>query len=545
VANIFEGEYDGIAKAILNEDSDFYLFAPEITLLIPDTMDIKEFPQLLSDTDAIDEILRKNTEYYQTLWEKILRMGCHIFQANFVIPVLSQLGNLECDCVYSKNTFIRMLNLSLMRGKPSGVSLIDMNSLASNAGKNKWFDYTSYFISKQGFCLDFLGIVCEMLCQQIAALSGKIRKCLVLDLDNTLWGGVVGDSGVDGIQLDPNNAVGEAYRYFQRYVLSLRERGVILAVCSKNDMVAAKEPFLKNPYMLIKLEDISCFMANWDDKATNLRRISKELNIGIDSLVFFDDNPAEREIVRMNLPEVLVIDVPKDSAYYAAALNSSHCFDWLRITKEDISRTSSYSSGKKRSEMESSFVNYDEYLRALEMKARINFLDSKRIPRFSQLTMKSNQFNLRTRRYSEVALSDLLKNLDYRVIYTELSDKFDDYGLISCVVLRKIAEICFVDTWLMSCRVLKRGVENLILNFIVKLAVDMGCAKIAGEYLPSAKNAMVKNFYQEFGFDKLIDRKSLPSLTNDGEAFFLNISDYHEKKTFITLKADDENGHNG
>jgi FkbH-like protein len=538
LTDVFEGEYNGIAEAVLNEGSEFYSFAPKITILIPDVSDIGEYPPLLSDAGAVEEIVRRNTEYYQNLWRKILRTGSHIFQANFVVPAIRQLGSLECNCVYSKNAFIQKLNLSLMEAKPSGVNFVDLDSLASSVGKNKWFDYTSYFVSKQGFCLDFLGAVCESFSSRIAALSGKIRKCLVLDLDNTLWGGVVGDDGADGIQLDPNNAAGEAYRYFQRYVLSLKERGVILAVCSKNDADAAKEPFLKNPYMLIKLDDISCFAANWLDKATNLRDIAKELNIGVDSLVFFDDNPAEREIVRLNLPEVLVIDVPKDPAYYAAALSGANCFDWLQITKEDLMKTSSYSSGKKRLEMENSFVNYDDYLKALEMKAEINLLDSKRIARFSQLTMKSNQFNLRTQRYSEAMLNDILANRDCRVIYAELSDKFDDYGLISCVVLRKIEDFCFIDTWAMSCRVLKRGVESLVLNAVVKAAVELGCTKVVGEYIPTAKNSMVKNFYPELGFQKLCDKTSLPSLTEEGKAYVLNISDYSEGKTFIVLKEE-------
>jgi FkbH-like protein len=535
-ADIFEGEYNRIAEAILNEASELYSFAPDITILIPDVSDIREFPMLLSDTDAVGEVVRKNTEYYQSLWGKILRRGSPILQANFVIPATSQLGNLECNYVYSKNTFLKKLNLFLIEAKPLGVSFVDLDSLASNVGKNKWFDYTSYFISKQGFCLDFLGVVCDLFSAQISALSGKIRKCLVLDLDNTLWGGVVGDVGANGIELDPNNAVGEAYRSFQKYILSLKERGVILAVCSKNDIDIAQEPFSTNPYMLIKLEDISCFIANWEDKATNLRRIARELNIGTDSLVFFDDNPAEREIARLNLPEVRVIDVPKDPAYYMAALDASHCFDWSQIAKEDLNRTSSYLSGKKRFEMESSYVNYDEYLQALEMKAEINFLDAGRVPRFSQLTMKSNQFNLRARRYSEAMISDLLTNSDYYVFYVELSDKFDNYGLISCVILEKIDDFCFIDTWLMSCRVLKRGVENLVLNAIVKAAVDLGCTKIVGEYIFTAKNSMVKNFYPELGFKKLDGKNLLPCLTKDGEAYILNASDYTEAKTFIILK---------
>ncbi len=469
-AVIFEGDYDGIAKTLLDAGSDYYRFRPEITVILPD-------PTL---TD---------TAFFTNIWKKL---PGHILQANLVVPNLAPLGNLESSTPSSRNFRIMEANLSLARQKPGNVTLLDFDGLAARVGKDRWFDYPAYFSTKQGFSLDFLEEACSLIARQIGPLEGKAKKCLVLDLDNTLWGGVAGDDGWDGISLDPNDPVGEAYRHFQQFVLSLKERGVILAVCSKNEPDTAREPFLKNPNMVLKLQDIACFIANWEDKAGNLRRAAKELNIGTDSLVFFDDNPAEREIVRMNLPEVTVIDVPSDPACYAWALSASGAFDWTEITKEDLNRTATYQSNRERDRLLEESTDYEAYLAALEMKYEIGFLDEPRIPRFTQLINKTNQFNLRTRRYTEAQIRDMLADPSYRLIYAELSDKFDRYGLISCVILKDN----FIDTWVMSCRVFKRRVEDRLFRFIL----EHTAGNLYGEYLPTIKNGLVKDFYKQTGF---------------------------------------------
>ncbi len=467
---LYESDYDGIAKAIMNENSDYYSFHPEITILLP-------------GSGAADAAL------YQGFWQ---RMPGYILQSNFIVPGITPLGNLEANIEDSLKYKTEEANLELIRKKPGNVTILDLNGLASRVGLDQWFDYPAYFSTKQGFSLDFLPEVCSLIVRQIGALMGKIRKCLVLDLDNTLWGGVVGDDGWDGIRLDPNDPVGEAYRFFQKYLLKLRERGVILAVCSKNDPDIAKEPFDKNRNMVLRRSDIACFLANWEDKATNLRSIAQMLNIGTDSFVFFDDNPAEREIIRMNLPEVLVIDVPSDPAYYAKALSNSGAFDWIQITEEDRGRASTYQSNLTREKILRQSVDYEAYLAALEMKYDIGFLDEKRIPRFTQLINKSNQFNLRTQRYTEGQIREMLADPASKLIYAELTDRFDHYGLISCVILRNN----FIDTWVMSCRVLKRRVEDRMFEFLLQHTQG----SLYAEYLPTAKNKMVENLYLGLGF---------------------------------------------
>lgn len=501
-ADIYEGEYDGINMDVLDSDSELFAFAPQVVILMTHYLDIKVYPALLSEETIVGEHLAKQIAYYQNLWSHLQAIpGCQILQTNFVVPLHRELGNLEANYGFTESSYLHKLNAELAKSRPKNVTLIDMDYIASAVGKIKWFDYSAYFLTKAGFRVDFLGIVAEIFAREINAMKGKTRKCLVMDLDNTLWGGVVGDDGWDGIEIDPHNAIGEAYRYFQNYILHLKNRGVILAVCSKNEPEAARAPFEKNENMILKLSDIASFQANWNDKAGNIRAIAKELNIGLDSLVFVDDNPAEREIVRTYLPEVMVVELPEDPAEYVNALEKAAPFEWMELTREDLKRSDSYQANQQRSELMESFVNYEEYLQALHMEAKAGLVEPTHVERFAQLINKSNQFNLRTQRYTEAQIEELRNDSSVRLLYVDLKDKFTGYGIISCIILRKQEEDCFVDTWLMSCRVLKRGVEDLAFEMVREEAKSMGCTRIIGEYIPSAKNAMVKNFYSSMGFE--------------------------------------------
>lgn len=529
-ACIYEGEYNGINMDVLNDDSEFYRFSPEITIILSDYRSLRELPMLLSDPEVVNSWVDNQVKNFVNLWEKIQEKlpGCYIMQANLVVPYEREIGNLEANYYFSKQNVYKLLNMELLKKHEKYVTLVDMEYLAGYVGKRNWFDDSAYMLNKLGFSIKYIGLACDIFARQIIAAKGKIKKCLVLDLDNTLWGGVVGDDGYDGIQLDPNNAIGEAYLNFQRYVLRLKNRGVILAVCSKNDMETAKEPFEKNENMLLKLDDIASFIANWEDKAGNLEKIAKELNIGIDSLVFFDDNPAEREIVKMYQPDVWVVDVPEDPAEYVKQLNMESPFEWVQITKEDISRSSSYIENKKRDALEQSFTNYDEYLKALNMKGKVKEIASSDVERFSQLINKSNQFNLRTQRYSEVAIEEFRNDLNKKVLAITLEDKFSNYGIISCIILEKQGEKCFINTWLMSCRVLKRGVEFLAFEKILEVAKQWGCSHIVGEYIPTKKNMMVKNFYQELGFVPCMEVEC-----DCSELYSYDCNNEFEKKYFI------------
>ena len=524
-ADIYEGEYNGIMMDVLDASSELYAFAPDVVIIIPDYRDIKECPALLDDNSAI-ELCNRFVKNYVGIWKQLTAHipTVTVMQGNFVIPIESPLGNLEVNYKFSHRSFIRMINDRLLEAKPENVVLVDIDNLASLMGKKVWFDFSQYFLTKMPCRLECLYDLVEMFAKQIMALKGKVRKCLVLDLDNTLWGGIVSEDGYNGINLDPNNAVGESFLFFQQYLLGLKERGVILAVCSKNDEAVAKEPFEKNRNMKLKLTDIACFVANWEDKATNIKRIAKELNIGLDSMVFFDDNPAEREIVRSFLPMVKIIDVPQDSSDYVLALDIASAFEWTQITQEDVVRNQSYMAENRRKELSSNYVNYDEYLKALEMRARIGRISNEQTGRFSQLINKSNQFNLRTMRYTEANIVAFMNDDNKRCLFAELSDKFSDYGLISCVILTKQADTCFIDTWVMSCRVLKRGLEYLMFDYILKTAQEWHCSYIIGEYIPTAKNNMVKGLYKTLGFTECDDACPIHPATDESRLYLYDVN---------------------
>ncbi|MBO6137588.1 MAG: HAD family hydrolase [Lachnospiraceae bacterium] len=500
-AEIFEGEYGGINMAVLDEGSELYSFKPDIVLLL----------MRYTDIQYSENCVKETVDYLKNLWTHLDAInGVTILQSNFALPLTRPFGQLEAAYGNSYLSSMRRINLELTECHPSNVHIVDMEYLSSFVGKERWFDEGSYFLTKQGFAMDWFGLAADDITRMLYALTVHTNKCLVLDLDNTLWGGVVGDDGALGINVDPNEALGEAYRAFQNYVLMLKNRGVILAVNSKNDEEVAKEPFLKNPDMLLKLDDIACFVANWEDKASNMKRIADALNIGIDSLVFFDDNPAEREIIRQFCPEVTVIDVPEEPEKYIRALDEAAPFEWAEITEEDRKRADSYSANNKREALQSSFVDYNEYLKALEMEGECGFVGDAEKDRFAQLINKSNQFNLRTMRYTGAEIAELMNDDNTRCIYVTLKDKFTGYGIISCIILKLVQDseisdekVCFIDTWCMSCRVLKRGVEDMALKFVVETAREMGAKLLAGEYIPSAKNSMVKDLLKDFGFTRL------------------------------------------
>ncbi len=501
-SEIYEGEYDGIEMDVLDPFSKLYEFNPRFVVVLMRHNDFRwESEEDLKEAESFMDILFSHLSTIE---------GVTVFISNIALPPERPWGTLEADYYHTRRSLITRFNLDLAKNRPGNVRIIDLEYLSSLKGKENWFDDTAYYLSKQGFSMDYLGTVAEEITRMILPDLGRVRKCLVLDLDNTLWGGIVGEDGPEGINVDPNDPEGEAYRAFQEYVLRLKKRGVLLAVNSKNDEDIAKEPFEKNPGMILKLSDIACFTANWSDKAGNMAYIAKHLNIGMDSLVFFDDSPAEREIVRRFCPEILVIDVPEEPENYVSALDRADPFEWTGVTKEDIIRSDSYIANAKREEMVSSFTDYREYLKALEMKGKVVRVGESEAERFAMLTNKSNQFNLRTQRYSDGEIRKMMGDESIRLLAVSLSDKFTEYGIISCIVLKKASgrpgfadSDCFIENWCMSCRVLKRGVENLAFRHIREEAKKMGCGRLIGEFIRTRKNGMVEGLYASLGFSPL------------------------------------------
>jgi FkbH-like protein len=350
-------------------------------------------------------------------------------------------------------------------------------------------------------------------------------------LDNTVWGGVIGDDGWENIQIGHGLGIGKAFSEFQHWVKKLKERGIIIAVCSKNNENTAKEPFESHPEMVLKLDDIAVFIANWDNKADNIRQIQSILNIGFDSMVFLDDNPFERNMVRENIPDITVPELPEDPAEYLEYLYGLNLFETVSYNSADADRTKQYQVEVQRVSMQKSFVDEKGFLKSLNMVSEVRTFNAFNIPRVAQLSQRSNQFNLRTIRYAEEDIEKMSKDEYFQCFSFTLADKFGENGLIGVVILEKQnTETLFVNTWLMSCRVLKRRMENFTLNTIAKYARKNGFKRILGEYIPTSKNKIVADHYSNLGFSLLTDAEQ--------NLFLLNIDSYKERECYIIEKND-------
>ena len=522
---VYLGGYDAINSSALQPDAEVWTTSPDVLLLLPAISDVKVWPRMFADAGEIDDWIRSQASHYLAIWDATARKlpDCRIYQSLLVQPLERPLGNLEGQYPFSRSNCLRALNDYIISNKPSNVTIIDMDALAGRVGRQNWFDETGYFLSKQYVALRELPTVSAYIARLIATGRGNVKKCLVLDLDNTLWGGVVGDDGISGLRVDPSDPVGEAFIHFQNYVLALKQRGVLLAVCSKNDDATARAPFSSISEMPLKLGDFAAFVANWDDKITNIRRIAAELNIGLDSIVFFDDNPAERSIVSEYEPSVLTIDVPADPSLYVRALDSSFAFEWEKLTEEDFGRAETYAKNQERQKLQAQFVDYDEYLKSLEMKAWISPVDESGLARITQLFNKTNQFNVRTVRYSEGSVESFTRNQNACVLQVKFADRFSNYGIVAGVVLTRVGEVLFIDNWVMSCRVFERGLEYAILAAILAHAEAVGVAAIVGEFVPSAKNAYVSGLFERLGFIEIDNQDGIQPCA-DGKLYSRTIT---------------------
>lgn len=502
-ADIYEGEYGVFRQEIFDAGSELHSFGPRILFLATTSRDLGRRPDYASDITEVRKIAAVECGEWAALWEKAHQdLGCQIIQNNFTVPSSRPFANHEARQAGSPGGYIALVNQTMADGVPPYVTIHDVDYLASLAGRWRWDDPRFYHNAKLPCDPECLVDYAHSVASLVAAQLGLAKKCLVLDLDNTLWGGVIGDEGLGGIRLGQGDPAGEAFLEFQRYVQSLRRRGVLLAVCSKNQHETAWEVFEKHPEMALRPGDISCFMANWNDKAANLRAIAQELNIGVDSLVFVDDNPAERAIVRQLVPEVAVPELPDDVTGYIRAIEQHRYFQVLSVGNEDFQRTAYYQADQARRQVQSSAGDMESYLRSLEMKARIGPINATTLERSVQLIHRSNQFNLTTRRWSVAEVTRALQDPDWITGTVSLADRFGDNGLISVVLACVRGEALEIDTWLMSCRVLKRGVEQFLLNHLCSVARERGLKSLRGEYVPTAKNALVRDHYATLGFSK-------------------------------------------
>jgi FkbH-like protein len=524
--DIYEADYSQIDMQVLDTSSELYKFQPDFIYINKSSEHLlKEFYKLNRAEQCAfsNNLLQDIQGYCQIISSKL---ASKIIISTFPEINDTVFGNFAAKTNVSFIYQIRRSNFLLMEyaQQTKQLFLLDLAALQSTFGYSFIFDSKMYVSADMVYSIDFLPHIAKHIIDIILSITGTFKKCLVLDLDNTLWGGIIGDDGIEGIQIG-YLGLGKIFTELQLWVKQLKQRGIILAVCSKNTESIAKEPFEKHPEMILRLEDIALFVANWETKVTNIKYIQQVLNIGFDSMVFLDDNPFEREMVKSGIPEIAVPALPEDPSEYLIYLRGLNLFETASFTDEDMLRTQQYQQEAKRTVLQQSFASEEDFLKNLEMVSDVKPFDSFSIPRVAQLTQRSNQFNLRTIRYSEKDIEAISKSKEYYTFSLTLHDKFGDHGLIAVIILKKEDDsTLFIDTWIMSCRVLKRGMENFTLNQIIEWAKTNNFSKIKGEYVPTKKNGIVKDHFLNLGF------------TQAGDKWLLRIMNFSKQNTFINKK---------
>lgn len=525
--DLFEAEYNQVERQVLDPTSDLYQYEAKYTVVFQSTHKLMEKYALMTPEEQA-HMADNRLNFIRTICTQV---PGHIIYYNYPEIEDTVFGSYANKVSTSFTYQLRKLNYELMNlaQECHNLFICDLAGLQNKFGRNMMFDSTIYVSTEMLFSIDALPYVAARTMDIIACIEGKFKKCLILDLDNTVWGGVVGDEGWENIQVGHGLGIGKAFSEFQQWVKKLKNRGIIIAVCSKNDEDKAKEPFEKNPEMVLKLDDISVFIANWENKADNIRTIQGILNIGFDSMVFLDDNPFERNMVRENIPAVTVPELPEDPGDYLEFLYTQNLFETASYSNADNDRTKQYQVEEKRVTAARAFTNESDFLKSLNMVSEVKGFDNFNTPRVAQLSQRSNQFNLRTVRYTEDQITAIEDSDKYATFSFTLEDKFGDNGLIAVVIMEKLdIETLFIDTWFMSCRVLKRGMENFTLNTLVEYAKANGFKKIVGEYLPTQKNGMVKEHYYNLGFLKIEGSKT--------DQFVLDVNKYENRECYINVK---------
>ena len=502
------GGYNQYHQNILDDKSRLYEFLPDITFLLIDSRtilgDLFYSPYSLSVSERKDFVDKKSKELLELVDSFTKKTNSKLVVANLTIPTYSPYGIFETKMKYGLHHMVYDINNKLSEGitNNDSVYLYDFNGFVNRFGENNVFDFKQFLFGDIKIALDYISYFANDLIGYIIALLGLTSRCIVLDLDNTLWGGVVGEDGFDGIKLG-KEPPGNAYVEFQRILLSLQKRGVLLAINSKNNPEDALKVINEHPDMMLRKEHFACLKINWNDKVSNMKEIAEELNFGLDYMVFFDDDPVNREFMCNNLPQVLTVELPKDPAQYVKTLQNMKEFNTLNITDEDIKRGVMYLQQQKRKEFENSAPDLEGFLRNLNTKVSILPADKFTIPRISQLTLKTNQFNLTTKRYQEEEIQRFSKDNQILVGCAQVEDKFGDNGITSVFIIKNDKPQEWVlDTFLLSCRVMGREVEKGILNYIIKKAKENKIKRIKAEYIPTQKNKPIENFLPNCGFKK-------------------------------------------
>lgn len=509
--DIYEAPYGQFKQEIINKNSGWHNFRPELTFIILD------FDSLIGDIKfhfySLDESHREHLineicqEINNLLTSALDKKFGKIIISNFPVPTYTPFGIFDSKVKYTLRSFVNSLNEIIQNLALSNDSLyiLEMDVFLQQFGKFNVLTEKLRFLADMKISPSFLPPFADFMISFMKPLFGKTRKCLVLDLDNTIWGGIIGEDGINGIQLD-NKAPGNSFLEFQKTVLELYNRGIILAINSKNNLEDVREVFVKHPYMILKENHFASMYINWDDKVTNMIRISNDLNIGLDSMVYLDDDPVNRELVRQKLPEIMVVELTKDPATYSQILQNLNDFNSFHITKEDLEKGKMYAAQLQRKATVTQFSDMKDFLNSLEMEVTANEGNEFTLPRIAQLTMKTNQFNLTTRRYSEEQIKMMLNNSNFLVKTFSVKDKFGDNGLTGLYIIKKEGiERWVIDTFLMSCRIMGRDIEKIMISDLIDEAKRSNINEIIGEFISTKKNEVTKNLFSNCGFTQIND----------------------------------------
>lgn len=509
------GAFNAYHTEILDPQSDLYAFDPDVVILATQTRDV--LPELWnndSDPEKSEDVAMRAAAETENLIRSLrARSKAHLILNTLEMPRFSNAGILDSQRNIGQSETIRNANRHLREtaAKHLGVYVLDYDALIARFGRLGWADESKWLTIRMPLAADSLVHLASEYMRFLLPLCGRVCKALVIDLDNTIWGGVIGEDGLDGIKLGAQFP-GNAYLEVQRALLDLHRRGIILAICSKNNPEDALEVFNRHGAMLLRLDHFAATRINWKSKVENIRELASELNIGIDALAFLDDNPLEREEVRMMLPEVDVIDLPSSPAFFADALRSTPVFERLTLSNEDRERGAYYLAEQKRARLQNKTVTLEDYYRSLEMVVEIGAVNSTTLARVAQLTQKTNQFNLTTHRYSEQEIALRAADARWRIYTLSAADRFGDYGLVGVAITDRSGDVCEIDSFLLSCRIIGRSVETALLSYVADRAAAEGAQRLRGSFLPTRKNAPSKDFYQKHGFTM--------TSHNDGQTVF-------------------------
>jgi FkbH-like protein len=524
--------YDQYNQEILDKNSNLYTFSPDITFLILDTRsifgDLFYFPYSITESqrkifvdEKINEIIKLIDKFNETTNSKLII-------TNLGLPHYSPHGIAEMKTSYGFHDAIMDFNKKLKENliDMTSVYIFDFFKFVIKHGENNIFNFQNYLFGDIKISLDYIPHLANELMPYIISFLGLTKKCIVVDLDNTLWGGIVGEDGFDGIRLGPQPP-GNAFVEFQKYLKALSQRGIILAINSKNNFDDAIKVVREHPFMVLKENDFSCMKINWNDKASNMREISEELKIGLDSFVFFDDDPVNRALIREIMPEITTPDLPHDPSCYSEVIQSLHDFSTFQITSEDSNRGQMYSEQKLRIESQNSSSDISEFLKTLNLEIDIKKTNSFTIPRISQLTLKTNQFNLTTKRYQEDEIKKFSENNNILIGCAQIKDKFGDNGITGVFIVEKTnSDEWFLDTFLLSCRVMGREVEKGMLSFIINQAKKNNIKRLKAKFIPTSKNKPIENFLPNCKFHQ------------ENDFWIYNLETPFNMPNFLTLREE-------